>query len=112
MRKIILAIGAAFMLLSSAALAQVSGPPGETANSPPPVMRQSEPPTGIPRNLEPLPLPSSSAGLNKTASDGVSTTTVPAVPCSTSARETDGTTTCVGIPGPIDRSRTTGSGRY
>jgi hypothetical protein len=30
---------------------------------------------------------------------------VPAVPCSTAARSTDGTTTCIGLRGPIDRSR-------
>jgi hypothetical protein len=36
-------------------------------------------------------------GLNVVGPDGVSTRTVRAVPCSTSARETDGTTTCVGL---------------
>jgi hypothetical protein len=46
----------------------------------------------------PLPLASSGPGLNVTDSDGVSTRTVKAVPCTTSARETDGFTTCVGIP--------------
>jgi hypothetical protein len=30
---------------------------------------------------------------------------VRAVPCSTAARETDGTTTCIGIPGPIGSPR-------
>jgi len=37
-------------------------------------------------------------GLDKVAPDGVSTKTVRAVRCSTAARETDGTTTCIGIP--------------
>jgi hypothetical protein len=37
-------------------------------------------------------------GLNKVGPDGVSTRTVRAVPCSIAARETDGTTTCIGIP--------------
>jgi len=37
-------------------------------------------------------------GLATTAADGVSTKIVPARPCSTAARETDGTTTCIGIP--------------
>jgi hypothetical protein len=40
--------------------------------------------------------------------DGISTKVVRAAPCSTAARETDGTTTCIGIPGPVgggDNSR-------
>jgi hypothetical protein len=41
---------------------------------------------------------SSSTGLAKPSADGTSTKIVPARPCSTAARETDGTTTCVGIP--------------
>ena len=36
-------------------------------------------------------------GLNIVGRDGVSTRTVRAVPCSTAAQETDGTTTCVGL---------------
>ncbi|HWO39064.1 MAG TPA: hypothetical protein VNO32_60590 [Candidatus Acidoferrum sp.] len=36
-------------------------------------------------------------GLNIVGRDGVSTKTVRAVPCSTVAQETDGTTTCVGL---------------
>jgi hypothetical protein len=36
--------------------------------------------------------------LDKVGDDGVSTKTVRAVGCGTAARETDGTTTCVGIP--------------
>jgi hypothetical protein len=43
--------------------------------------------------------------LNVVAEDGISTKTVAAVRCSISARETDGTTTCVGIPGPLGRLR-------
>jgi PAB1-binding protein PBP1 len=43
-------------------------------------------------------------GLDKVGPDGISTKVVKAVPCSTAARETDGTTTCIGIPGPIGRS--------
>jgi hypothetical protein len=43
-------------------------------------------------------------GLDKVANDGVSTKTVPAAPCSSFARETDGITTCVGIPGRIENS--------
>jgi hypothetical protein len=40
--------------------------------------------------------------LDIVAEDGISTKTIRAVPCSTAARGTDGTTTCVGIP---DNSR-------
>ena len=39
----------------------------------------------------------SATGLSKVADDGVSTKIVAAVRCSTAARETDGTTTCIGI---------------
>ena len=42
--------------------------------------------------------PNSSTGLAKPAEDGVATKIVPSRPCSTAAQETDGTTTCVGIP--------------
>jgi hypothetical protein len=40
-------------------------------------------------------------GLNIVGPDGVSTKTVRAVPCSTAAQETDGTTTCVGLSGAM-----------
>jgi hypothetical protein len=56
----------------------------------------STPPT--PYYNGPLPLATGGPGLNVTDSDGVSTRTVKAVPCTVSARETDGFTTCVGIP--------------
>ena len=45
-----------------------------------------------------LPEMDTGPGLDTLAPDGVSTRTVRAVPCSTAARETDGTATCVGIP--------------
>jgi hypothetical protein len=46
----------------------------------------------------PLPAePTGGPGLNVVGPDG-STRTVKAVPCTVSARETDGSTTCVGIP--------------
>jgi hypothetical protein len=51
-----------------------------------------------PRSDAPLPEADSGPGLAKVAPDGNSTTTVRAVPCSVFARETDGSTTCVGIP--------------
>jgi hypothetical protein len=51
----------------------------------------------------PLPTePGSGPGLNVAGPDG-STRTVKAVPCSVSARETDGFTTCVGIPDRQER---------
>jgi hypothetical protein len=59
--------------------------------------------TSNPYSTGPLLQSSGGPGLNVTDSDGVSTRTVKAVPCSVSARETDGFTTCVGIPERQDR---------
>jgi len=56
-------------------------------------------PSGAPSPLPfggPLPEVNTGPGLNIVGPDGVSTKTVKAVPCSLAARETDGTTTCVG----------------
>jgi hypothetical protein len=61
------------------------------------------PPT--PYSTGPLPQSDQGPGLNTVASDGVTTKTVRAVPCGTAARETDGTTTCVGIPEERARRR-------
>ena len=64
----------------------------------------------VPAAAGPAPLPGSplnpqsDGGLAKPAADG-STKMVPAVPCTTAARETDGTTTCVGISGPVNPKR-------
>jgi hypothetical protein len=116
------------VVVSSEALAQQSpGAVGETIGHPPPIpgpppastdassapaasaAPASEPapkgytgayePPGPPKPYYkgPLPLVDNSAGLNVAAPDG-STKTVKAIPCSTAARETDGITTCVGIP--------------
>ena len=49
--------------------------------------------------------PGTQTGRDVVASDGVSTKTVKAVPCSTVARETDGSTTCIGIPDAPKRKR-------
>jgi hypothetical protein len=46
-------------------------------------------------------------GRDEVGTDGISTKVVKAAPCSTAARETDGTTTCIGIPGPVPRDDTT-----
>ncbi len=51
-----------------------------------------------PYSTGPLPSESSGPGLNVVSPDGSTTKTVRAVPCSSSARETDGFTTCVGVP--------------
>jgi hypothetical protein len=50
-------------------------------------------------------------GRDEVGPDGISTKVVKAAPCSTTAQETDGMTTCIGIPGPVPRdySTTTGS---
>jgi hypothetical protein len=104
MRIITFSLVASLALVSPAALAQqipetagVGSPPAAT---PPPAttpsttvpIAGSAPPVGGPL------LPGTTTGLDKVADDGVSTKTVRSVPCGTAARETDGTTTCVGIP--------------
>jgi hypothetical protein len=88
---------AAIAVLASAAVAQTSTP-------------NSAAPPAAPGATNPLEvggplLPATDAGLDKLASDGVSTRTVRAAPCSAAARETDGSTTCVGIPGPVRNVR-------
>jgi hypothetical protein len=72
-------------------------PAGAGASSPP-ITGQSSPtvPEAV-QGVAEQPA-SSSTGLAKTSADGTSTDIVPAKPCSTTAHETDGTTTCVGIP--------------
>lgn len=50
-----------------------------------------------PYSTGPLPLANTGPGLNVVGPDGVSTKAVKAVPCGSVARETDGSTTCVGI---------------
>src|SRR5713101_6744599 len=61
------------------------------------------PPT--PYSTGPLPQADQGPGLNVIAADGVSTRTVKAVPCGVAAHETDGSTTCVGIPDQRPRRR-------
>jgi len=61
------------------------------------------PPT--PYSTGALPQSAQGPGLNVVAPDGVSTRTVKAVPCGVAARETDGSTTCVGIPDQSPRRR-------
>jgi hypothetical protein len=69
------------------------------AKASPPITAQSSPPI-VPDGVQGISAeqPKSRTGLAKPADDGVSTKIVPARPCGTAAKETDGTTTCVGIP--------------
>jgi hypothetical protein len=107
MRMITLSVAVSLALVSSSALAQQttgaigSGSPPAAA-APPPAMPLTA--GTVPEVGGPL-ISGSDTGLNKVGDDGVSTKTVGAVPCSTAARETDGTTTCVGIPGGSLRSK-------
>jgi hypothetical protein len=77
----------------------LGSPPGTAPGAPafPPATGQSAPPAGkgisVPQTQKFSP-----TGLAIVAEDGVSTKIVPARPCSSAARETDGTTTCVGLP--------------
>lgn len=57
-----------------------------------------------PYSTGPLPQADTGPGLDVSGPDG-STKTVKAVPCSVAARETDGTTTCVGIPNERARAK-------
>jgi len=76
---------------------QTPGTPGE---SPPPAMTAppsaAAPTVGAAPAMGPPPLPAASAG--KAPEEMVPLTPVKAAPCSVSARETDGTTTCIGLP--------------
>jgi hypothetical protein len=81
------------LLLSSAAVAQSDSPKGYNGAYGPDAPNRA---FGGPVS-EVYPGPS----LDEVEPDGISTKVVKAVPCSTAARETDGTTTCIGIPGPI-----------
>ena len=97
---------AALLGLLLIATASAQTPTAQTSTAPSPDRKVSAgelaPEPGTPLN------PQSAGGLGKEAADG-STLMVPAVPCSTAARETDGTTTCVGIAGPVYRTRRPGS---
>jgi hypothetical protein len=95
MRK--LTVLATLILLMSPALAQAPASTGDPATAPPgaaapPSTVGAAPPIGSPLH------PGTTVGLDKVGDDGISTKTVKAVPCGTAARETDGTTTCIGIP--------------
>jgi hypothetical protein len=78
----------------------VGNPGSGTTPSSPPITGQSSP-VAAPETVQGVAEQpaSSSTGLAKPSADGTSTIIVPARPCSTAAHETDGTSTCVGIPG-------------
>jgi hypothetical protein len=91
MRVVTLSIAVAFAVFAPEAFAQTEIPKGYTGAYAP----AGTAPT--PYSTGPLPQVDTGSGLDVVGSDG-STKTVKAVPCGTAARETDGTTTCVGIP--------------
>jgi hypothetical protein len=100
-------IAAVLALLGSAAVAQTDAPKGHIG---------AYGPDAPNRALGgPVPEVYPGPGLDEVGPDGNSTKVVKAVPCTTAARETDGTTTCIGIPGPIRRDSlegtTTGTSR-
>jgi hypothetical protein len=97
------------MFLSAPALAQQVVTPAVDPTAPPPAA-QTAPATGLPvSGAAPVvgtpQYPGTTVGLDKVGDDGVSTKTVTAVPCGTAAKETDGSSTCVGIPDSDARSR-------
>jgi hypothetical protein len=107
MRRTVLLTAAFVTLLPLAGFAQQT--PSTLAPAPTVGTAPSAP--GTPPNPDVVPQvggplqPGSQTGLDVVAADGVSTKTVKAVPCSTAARETDGSTTCVGIPSARERRR-------
>jgi hypothetical protein len=91
-------IAAAFGVLAAVAYARTDPPKGYTGAYAPAGMQPTPYSTG------PLPQVDDGApGLDAAARDG-STKEVKPVPCSTAARETDGSTTCVGIEGDAKRT--------
>jgi hypothetical protein len=89
----ILPVVAVLALLGSAAVAQTESPKGYTGAYGPDAPNKAF--------GGPVPEVYPGAGRDEVGPDGISTKVVKAAPCSTAARETDGTTTCIGIPGPV-----------
>src|ERR1700693_3544571 len=104
MRRIALIAAVAVTMLPLAGFAQQSPGtvPSETTVGGAPAGAPG--PDCVPQPGGPL-NPGSQTGRDVVASDGISTKTVKAVPCSTVARETDGSTTCIGIPDAPERKR-------
>jgi hypothetical protein len=78
--------------------------PGGTPAAPPPLTAQSAPPAPVAVQGFAEQEQISPTGRAVPGPDGVSTRIVAARPCSRSARETDGITTCVGIPATQEAS--------
>jgi hypothetical protein len=89
----ILPIVAVLALLGSAAVAQTGPPQGNTGAY---GSDAADRPVG-----GPAPDVFLGPGRDIVGPDGNSTEVVRAAPCSTTAHETDGTTTCIGIPGSV-----------
>jgi hypothetical protein len=102
MRRIALIAAVAVTMLPLAGFAQQGTVPSASTVGVAPAGSPS--PDVVPQPGGPL-NPGTPTGRDVVASDGISTKTVKAVPCSTVARETDGTTTCIGIPDAPERKR-------
>ena len=102
MRRIALIAAVAVTMLPLAGFAQQGTVPSASTVGVAPAGSPS--PDVVPQPGGPL-NPGTPTGRDVVASDGISTKTVKAVPCSTVARETDGTTTCIGIPDAPERRR-------
>jgi hypothetical protein len=98
MRLTSFAMTTSLALLSSATLAQQTSSP-TAAPQPGGYIGAYTPADTAPKPYSTglLPTEDTGTGLNVAGPDG-STRLVKAVPCSTASRETDGSTTCVGIP--------------
>jgi hypothetical protein len=103
----ILPIAAVLVLLGSAAVAQTNAPKGDAPKGDAPKGYIGAYGPDAPDRAFGGPVPDIylGPGLDIVGPDGISTKVVKAVPCSTSARETDGTTTCIGIPAPTRGAR-------
>ena len=97
----VITLVAAISFLAPTAFAQTETPKSFTDTYTPGTPGTGAPAqSGAPSALSfggPVPEVNVGPGLNIVGPDGVSTKTVKAVPCSIAARETDGSTTCVGI---------------
>ena len=102
MRRIALIAAVAVTMLPLAGFAQQGTVPSASTVGVAPA--GSPGPDVVPEPGGPL-NPGTQTGRDVVASDGISTETVKAVPCSTVARETDGSTTCIGIPDRPARRR-------
>ena len=88
----------ALLAFGSAALAQqTTGNAGPAPAAPSASVHDPALGSEAPQPGDPL-YPDSRTGRDKVAKDGISTEVVKAAPCSAAAQETDGTTTCIGIP--------------